>query len=76
MPQALQGYLAHKKPPPPLGPPWETRHGPTVGSNGVAFSYQRGTPVQVLVLPGQPRLVSRARVGLELRLIDGCITQL
>ena len=34
----LQGYIAHKKPPPPLGPPTEIRHGPTVGSFGVAVS--------------------------------------
>ena len=41
----LQGYLAHKIPPPPPGPPYEPRHGPTVGSYGVAVSYERGTPV-------------------------------
>ena len=41
----LQGHLAHKTPPPPLGPPWEPRHGPTVGSYGVGVSYERGTPV-------------------------------
>ena len=29
--------------PPPLGPPWEPRHGPTVGSYGVAVSYEQGT---------------------------------
>ena len=46
--QGLQGYLADKKPPPPLGPPQEPRHGPTVGSYGVAVSYKRGTPVRVL----------------------------
>ena len=60
MPQALQGYLAHKKLPPPLGPPWETRHGPTVGSYEVTISYKQGTRVQLLVLPGEPRQVSRA----------------
>jgi hypothetical protein len=27
-------------------PPWDPRHRPTVGSYGVAFSYERGTPVQ------------------------------
>ena len=42
---ALQGYLAHKKQPPPLGPPQEPRHGPTVGSYGGAGSYERGAPV-------------------------------
>ena len=31
-----------RKRPPPYDPP---RHGPTLGSYGVAFSYQRGTPV-------------------------------
>jgi len=28
----VQGYLAHKKPPIPLGPPEGPRHIPTVGS--------------------------------------------
>ena len=41
----LQGYLAHEKPPPPLGLPWERMHGSPVGSYGVAVSYERGTPV-------------------------------
>jgi len=41
----VQGYLAHKKTPPPLGPPKGPRHSPTVGSYGEAFSYERGTPV-------------------------------
>ena len=41
----LHGFFAHKKPPHPLGPQWEPRHGPTVGSYGVAVSYKRGTPV-------------------------------
>ena len=27
-----QGHLARKKQPPPLGPPWDPRHIPTVGS--------------------------------------------
>ena len=40
----LQGYLAHKKPPPPLGPPEGPRHKPTVGCYGRAVSYERGTP--------------------------------
>ena len=30
--QTLQGYLAKKKTPTPLGLPWDPRHGPTVGS--------------------------------------------
>ena len=28
----VQEYLAHKKPPPPLGPPWGPKHRATVGS--------------------------------------------
>ena len=31
--------------PPPVGPPQEPRHGPTVGSYGLAISDVRGTPV-------------------------------
>ena len=34
----VQGYLAHKKQPPPLGPPQGPRHSPTVGSQGGAVS--------------------------------------
>ena len=30
---SLQGYLAHKKQPPPLGPPYDARYSPTVGSS-------------------------------------------
>ena len=44
-PQTLQGYLAYKKTPTPLGPPQDPRHRPTAGSLGGAFSYERGTPV-------------------------------
>jgi len=35
----VQGYLAHKKQPPPLGPPYGPRHSPNVGS------YSRGVGV-------------------------------
>ena len=41
----LQGYLVHKKPPPPLGPPYGPRHRPTVGFGGVAFFCKQGTSV-------------------------------
>ena len=34
----LQGYLANKKTPTSLGPPYDPRHRPTVGSKGGAFS--------------------------------------
>ena len=30
--QGVQGYLAHKKRPHPLGPPYDPRYSPTVGS--------------------------------------------
>ena len=40
-----QGYLAHKKQLPPLGPPYGPKHIPAVGSYGGAVSYERGTPV-------------------------------
>ena len=46
-PFVVQGYLAHKKPLPRLGPPNEPRHVPTVGSYGMAISHKRGTPVGV-----------------------------
>ena len=32
------------KTPPPLGPPYVPRHSPNVGSYGVAFLYERGSP--------------------------------
>ena len=35
--QGLQGYLAHKKTPHPLGPPQDPRHRLTVGSCGGAL---------------------------------------
>ena len=41
----VQGYLAHKKPPPPQGPPEGPRHKLNVGCEGGAVSYERGTPV-------------------------------
>ena len=42
----VQGYLAHKKHLPSLGPPYGPGHSPIVGSYGGAVSYERGTPVQ------------------------------
>ena len=44
---SVQGYLAHKKEPPPLGPPYDPRYRPTEGSQGGAFSYEEGVPVEV-----------------------------
>ena len=49
----LQGFLAHKQTTSPLGPPSGPRHGPAVGSQGGAFSYERGPS-------GSP---ARARLG-------------
>ena len=43
--ERIQGHLAHKTTPTPLGPPYDPGHGPTVGSYGAAVSYERGTPV-------------------------------
>ena len=42
--QQVQGYLAHKKQPPPLGPPYDLGYSPTVGSWEGGVSYERGTP--------------------------------
>ena len=41
----VQGCLANKKTPTPLGHSQAPRHRPSAGSWGVAFSYGRGTPV-------------------------------
>ena len=43
--ERLQGYLAHKKTPNPLGPPQVPRHRDAVGSYGGGVYYERGTPV-------------------------------
>ena len=49
--QTIQGYLAHKKTPTPLGPPQDPMHSPTVGSCGGAVSYERGTTVWSVIQP-------------------------
>jgi len=55
--RALQGFLAHKKTPPPLGPPEAHRYRANVGtSRGGAISYERGTPVNA---PAEVRLPIR-----------------
>jgi len=41
----VEGYLAHKKPPTPLGLPQDPEHRDTVTSYGRAVSDERGTPV-------------------------------
>ena len=53
----LQGYLAHKKLCPPLGPTQGPRRRRSVGSYGGAVSYERGTPVR-----GAPPLYGAARL--------------
>jgi len=55
-PVHVEGYLAHEKSPTPLGHPQDPRHRSTVGSQGVAFSYERGTPV----VPGLPACAAEA----------------
>ena len=40
-------YLAHKKPPTPLGSLQGPRHLPTAGSREEVFSYERGIPAQL-----------------------------
>ena len=62
---ALQGYLAHKTlPPPPLGLPLGPRNRPTVGSEGSAVSYERGTPVRT---PKGPKRMHTLRATIPLR---------
>ena len=60
----VQGYLAHKKTPTPLGTAQGHRHRPTVGFYGEAFSYERGTPVRALAFTSVACLVN-----------DVCLTQ-
>jgi len=43
--KCVQEYFAHKKCPLPLGPPYDPRYSPTVGSYGGSVSYEQGTPV-------------------------------
>ena len=59
--RALQGYLTHKKSPPP--PSRTTRPRPNVGCEGEAFSYERGTPVGRAA--ASERLASRGKSHLE-----------
>ena len=47
---AVQGYLAHKKPRPPLGPPLAPGHRATVGTKEEAVSYEQGLPAVVSVV--------------------------
>ena len=52
----IQGYLAHQKQPPSLGPPYSPRHTLTVGSQGGYVSYEKGTPVGGFLWMRQRRL--------------------
>ena len=49
--QGLQGYLARKKQTLTLGPPYDPRYIPTVGSYEGGVSYKRGTPVEPSFAP-------------------------
>jgi hypothetical protein len=49
-PRVSQGYLAHKKLPPPLGPPYDPRYSRTVGSLEGGVSHERGTPVLTITV--------------------------
>jgi hypothetical protein len=40
--QGVQGYLAHKKQPPPIGAPYSPRHSRTAGSQGFAVFMSKG----------------------------------
>jgi len=65
----VQGYLAHKKQPPPLGLPEGPRHKSAEGSWRGAVSYGRGTPAASLLktpcLAGVQLRVMRCPRGLE-----------
>ena len=73
--EAVYGNLVHKKPSNPLGPPQDPRHRPTVGSQGGAFSYERGTPVgrdgreklSRLPLQAQPLQISQTKSNRSLK---------
>jgi len=58
---SLQGYLAHKKLPPSLGPSTVHRHRATVGSYGGVGSRERGTPVPCHVR-GRAELLRNSRI--------------
>ena len=51
---SVQGYLAHKQQPIPLGPPYGTRFILLEGPTGGGVSYDRGTPVGPETLPMIP----------------------
>ena len=57
--------------PTPLGPPQEPRHGPTVGSYGMAASYKRGTPVGECIQQFQG---SRENLGASISSKTACAT--
>ena len=47
----LQGYLAHRKPTPPLEPPFVLRHGPTVGSYRGTSLTRNTNPLRITIGP-------------------------
>ena len=86
-PHKLQGHLTHRKHPPPLRPPYRSRHCPAVGSYGGAVSLERGASVYQVdqsqisdspflveigqVLAGALYLVAEVEEGHELEHLDG-----
>jgi len=56
----LHGHLAHKKTPTPLGPPWDPRHMPPVGSEGGGCFLISEVP---LYIPAAPGIRKRSATG-------------
>ena len=59
----VQGYLAHKNTPPPRTLLYAYAYGPMVVRGGLAFSYERGTPVGLQPVWGQQRPACQRRDG-------------
>ena len=59
-PASLQGYLAHKKTPPPRTLPVGLCLGPYSGPRGWAFSRERGAPIGAVALVSRRRDLSGA----------------
>ena len=63
---SVQGYLARKKPSPPLATLQELMHGPTVRSYGIAVPHKRGTPALHRVDPTSAVTLALRAEGLDL----------
>jgi len=66
------GYLAHKKQPPPLGRHRTLGNIPTVGSEGGAVSYDRGTQVElsILLMSNERKKENGVRMKKDFRVSD------